>query len=81
MIRNVLIAGALLLPLAGVTVPAYAEEDHGCTVASQATGDDARAKGSEAACSETHALRDETKVQEAMHASRDDILGSEEGKE
>jgi hypothetical protein len=75
MIRNVLIAGALLLPLASLTAPAYAEENHGCSVASQATGDDAKAT---TACPETRARAEETRVQEAMRSSRDDIVGHEE---
>ena len=75
MIRNVLIAGALLLPLASVTAPAYAEEDHGCSVASQATGDDAKAT---TACSETRASAEETRVQEAMRSLKDGIGGHEE---
>ncbi len=76
MIRNVLIAGALLLfPLASAAQPAFAEENHAaCTGASQATGDDARANAGE--CSETLALKEGTREQEAMRASKDDIRGS-----
>ncbi len=79
MIRNILIVGAFLLPLASVAAPASAEESHDCTLTSQATGDDARARTDDA-CSETYALKEETRVDEAMR-SRDDRSGSEENEE
>jgi len=79
MIRNMLIISAFLLPLASAAAPASAEESHDCTVASQATGDDAGARTDDA-CSETHALKEETRVDEAMR-SRDDQSGSEENDE
>jgi hypothetical protein len=76
MIRNLLIISAFLLPLASAAAPASAEESHNCTVASQATGDGTRAR-SDDSCSETHALKEETRVDEAMR-SHDDRSGTDD---
>jgi len=92
MIRNILIAGALL---AGVTAPAFAEEMSGCTDAPKASWlseDAARAKAQQAgydvrdlktegSCYEIYAMKDGARVQAVMDPSSGEIVGSEEGED
>jgi hypothetical protein len=95
MIRNVLIAGALILPLACVAATASAEESRGCSEAPKAnsmTEHDAKAKGmddryevrglgAEGDCNEVDTREDGARVQAGMNPSRRTIIGDDEGEE